>query len=167
MFAPNFDIDFSSTDADLSLEERADRYVRRVEGFYVHAATYVGVNALLVGINLFTSPDVFWAIWPILGWGVKLAAHAVSVFGLPGRAEWRERTRRSFLRRHGQREGISGRTRARDGVAEEGTDRLERRIQNLETIVTSADWELVVDETPEADSEEKQVAALAREVVHE
>lgn len=156
----------SADEEDLSLEERADRYVRRVEAFYAHAATYVGVNALLVGINLFASPDVFWAVWPILGWGVKLGAHAVAVFGLPGRANWRERTRAAFLRRHGVRPEVSGETLSGSrSTPDASPNRLRQRLENLEAIVTSADWDLVLDETPEGESAEEKAARLADTVV--
>jgi hypothetical protein len=38
------------------------------------------VNAGLVAINLITSADYFWAIWPMLGWGIGLAAHGATVY---------------------------------------------------------------------------------------
>ncbi len=50
-------------------------------GFYKHLAVYLAVNALLVVINLLTSPGSYWAIWPLLGWGIAIVIHAVSVFG--------------------------------------------------------------------------------------
>ena len=155
----------ASTEEALSLDERADRYVRRLEGFYAHLATYVGVNAMLVGINLLASPDVFWAIWPILGWGVKVGGHAVAVFGIPGRADWRERTRASFLRRHGAGPTADPHASASDEAPDNETERLRRRVEHLEAIVTSADWDLVLDRSPEAASDEQQTAQLADEVV--
>ena len=40
-----------------------------------------GVNAVLVAIWAITSPDaLFWPIFPILGWGVGVAANAWDVF---------------------------------------------------------------------------------------
>jgi len=40
----------------------------------------VVVNALLVGIwAMTTSPEFFWPMWPILGWGIGVAAHGVAV----------------------------------------------------------------------------------------
>jgi hypothetical protein len=49
--------------------------------FYKHLAVYVAVGILLVVINFLASPDSFWAIWPILGWGLAIIIHALSVFG--------------------------------------------------------------------------------------
>lgn len=36
------------------------------------------VNALLVGIWLLTGAGYFWPMWPFLGWGIGLAAHALA-----------------------------------------------------------------------------------------
>jgi hypothetical protein len=43
-----------------------------------HVRMFVLVNALLVGIWLLTDAGYFWPIWPFLGWGVGLAAHALA-----------------------------------------------------------------------------------------
>ncbi len=51
-----------------------------IRGVAVHLLVYLGVNTLLVIINLTTSPETFWSIWPILGWGIGLAAHAYLVY---------------------------------------------------------------------------------------
>lgn len=50
-------------------------------GFYKHLAVYLAVGILLIVINFLTSPDYFWVIWPLLGWGIAVIIHAVSVFG--------------------------------------------------------------------------------------
>ena len=38
------------------------------------------MNAALVLIWAFVSTGYFWPIWPILGWGIGLVAHAASVY---------------------------------------------------------------------------------------
>ncbi|MDW8076323.1 MAG: 2TM domain-containing protein [Nitrososphaerota archaeon] len=38
---------------------------------------YVIINALLIFINLYTSPHVIWFIWPLLGWGIGLILHFI------------------------------------------------------------------------------------------
>lgn len=84
-----FEVDVStlSTEApmytpnELSKEERqAIRYVRDLKAFYSHAATYAVVIFGLFVINLFTGISTPWFIWPMLGWGVGVAAHGLSVF---------------------------------------------------------------------------------------
>ena len=49
-------------------------------GFYRHALIYVLVNLLLLGINLSELPEYLWVKWPVLGWGIGLLAHGVSIF---------------------------------------------------------------------------------------
>ncbi|GAA6155842.1 MAG: 2TM domain-containing protein [Alphaproteobacteria bacterium] len=69
------------TPNELSKEERrAIRYVRDLKAFYSHAATYAVVIFGLFIINLFTGISTPWFIWPMLGWGVGVAAHGLSVF---------------------------------------------------------------------------------------
>jgi hypothetical protein len=71
--------------------EEAKKRVSEIRGFYQHLAAYVVVNAALVLINLLTSPRDLWFMWPLLGWGIGVALHALSVFGgLWGKA-WEER----------------------------------------------------------------------------
>jgi hypothetical protein len=152
----------STDDSSLSVEEQADRYVRRLQGFYVHLAAYVGVNAMLVAINLLTSPGVFWAIWPMLGWGIKLGAHAVAVFGWPGVADWKARVRRNYIRRHS--EPGSARPDPSETPPEDETERLRRRVEHLEAIVTSADWDLLADLDDDASAKER-TATLADQTV--
>ncbi len=42
---------------------------------YVHIIVYLLTNFSLVVCNRIYSPDVFWAIYPILGWGIGLFYH--------------------------------------------------------------------------------------------
>jgi 2TM domain len=78
---------------DQETYNRAKRRVAQIKGFYIHATVYVLVNAVLIGINLWTEPGQIWFFWPLLGWGIGLAAHGFSVYGLGGflGAEWEER----------------------------------------------------------------------------
>jgi hypothetical protein len=62
--------------------ERAKKRVEAKVGFYIHLAVYVGVNALLVIINLTSSPQYLWFKWPLLGWGIGMLFHGFSVFVL-------------------------------------------------------------------------------------
>jgi len=65
-----------------SREALAFERVRKIKKFYLHVAQYVLVIAMLVVINLVTSPHYFWAIWPALGWGVALAMNGMTTFDL-------------------------------------------------------------------------------------
>ncbi|MCJ7773858.1 MAG: 2TM domain-containing protein [Desulfobacterales bacterium] len=49
-------------------------------GFFIHLSVYIVVNLLLIIINLSTSTQYLWFKWPLMGWGVGLFFHALSVF---------------------------------------------------------------------------------------
>ena len=61
-------------------EELAISYVRDIKGFYSHFIKYVIITAFLFIINFLTSPSYIWAWWVMLGWGIGVASHALSVF---------------------------------------------------------------------------------------
>lgn len=49
------------------------------KSFRSHAASYLLVMAFLVAIWLLTTPGgYFWPVWPMLGWGIGLAAHGLA-----------------------------------------------------------------------------------------
>jgi hypothetical protein len=60
-----------------------ERQARRRQSFYRSLAIYLAVNAMMVGIWLFSGGGYFWPIWIILGWGVGIVAQGVGAFG-PG-----------------------------------------------------------------------------------
>ena len=63
-------------DAYAKARERATAKYR----FFVHAGIYVAVMVLLVFINLVTSPQAIWFVWPLIGWGFAVVLHGVRVF---------------------------------------------------------------------------------------
>ena len=68
-------------------EEAYQKAKKRVEakiGFYIHLAVYVGVNILLIIINLITSSEYLWFKWPLIGWGIGVFFHALGVFVFSG-----------------------------------------------------------------------------------
>jgi hypothetical protein len=86
-----------------SSDEKTRKAAQRVEeltGFYVHLTIYVIINLLLILINVTITDDIIWAHWVLLGWGLGLAAHAVSVFGrMPGFVtRWQIRKMREIRR---------------------------------------------------------------------
>jgi len=56
--------------------------VKKKNAFHKHLATYLAVCTFLVFINLFSSPGYFWAMWPILGWGISIVLQGISVYGV-------------------------------------------------------------------------------------
>lgn len=65
---------------------------------FKHVLVYVGVNTLLLAINLLSSPESLWVIWPMMGWGIAILLHIVSVLiahfkrdRVAGEREWGRR----------------------------------------------------------------------------
>jgi hypothetical protein len=56
----------------------------RRRAFKAHLIPYLAVNTFLILINLVTSPGYFWAIFPILGWGLGLFFHGWSAYQTEG-----------------------------------------------------------------------------------
>ena len=48
--------------------------------FRDHAVAFATVNGGLIALNLVTSPDYLWALWPLFGWGIGLVSHAASTY---------------------------------------------------------------------------------------
>ncbi len=78
--------------------KQARRRVKAKREFYRHLTTYLLFSVFFFLLNAFTGmggPGGVWFIYPILGWGMGLAAHYLNVFGLPGSdmgtEEWEER----------------------------------------------------------------------------
>ena len=84
--------------------QEAKKRVEEIRGFYFHLITYFIVNAVLIIINLRLSPEHLWFIWSIIGWGVGLIFHALSVFGgLLGKS-WEERKIKEIMEREKRKE---------------------------------------------------------------
>lgn len=75
--------------------ERAHKRVKEIKSFYGNLISYCIIIPFLIILNLITSPDRLWFYWPMLGWGIGLAAHGMSVFAI-GRG-WEERKIREIL----------------------------------------------------------------------
>lgn len=70
----------------------AKKRVKRVKGFYQHFGAWLATGAFFVILWMFTGGGDFWPIFPIAGWGLGLAMHAIGVFGFPGKTgDWEER----------------------------------------------------------------------------
>lgn len=72
---------------------KAKERVEEIKGFYIHLFFYVIVNCGLLAINLIFVPNHWWFFWPLMGWGIGIAAHGLTVFGLGGflGKDWEER----------------------------------------------------------------------------
>jgi hypothetical protein len=68
------------------LQERKSFNAFRRRAFKAHWIPYLAVNTFLILINLVTSPGYFWAIFPLLGWGLGLFFHGWSAYQTEGEA---------------------------------------------------------------------------------
>ena len=59
--------------------------------FYIHLGIYVAVSVLLVVLNLKYSPQYWWFLWPLFGWGIGIVFHALGVFVFPSGSAVKER----------------------------------------------------------------------------
>jgi pyruvate/2-oxoglutarate dehydrogenase complex dihydrolipoamide acyltransferase (E2) component len=81
-------------------QERREFITERRADFYPHLWSYIGVNIMLIAINLLTSRGHFWAAYPLLGWGIGLFCHAMAALPTRGPefdkafAGWREARRK-------------------------------------------------------------------------
>jgi hypothetical protein len=66
------------------IEELAKKRVQARSGFVIHAAMYAVMNLGLLSIWLMTGRGYPWFMWPLLGWGIGLLAHASALVLGPG-----------------------------------------------------------------------------------
>lgn len=71
---------------DDEIEKLAKTRVQARMGFLIHAAMYVVLNTGLVVIWYSSGQGYPWFMWPLLGWGIGLLAHAISLVVGPGSA---------------------------------------------------------------------------------
>lgn len=105
-----FEVDIANLSTETSMYEQREipererealEYVRDIKGFYSHLAMYLIFAPAMVVASFFYNNGDPWYIWPVLGWGVGVAAHGLVVFEkftLFG-ADWEKRQVEKRLRR--------------------------------------------------------------------
>jgi len=68
-------------DDDAKRRRAAIRRIKAKRWFLIHLTVFVVVNTVLVLIWVSTGADYFWPGWVMLGWGIAVAAHGISVYG--------------------------------------------------------------------------------------
>jgi hypothetical protein len=64
--------------------KEARKRVKKLKSFYSNFGSWIVFSIFFIFLNVFTSSGFFWAIFPILGWGIGVAFQAFDVFGVPG-----------------------------------------------------------------------------------
>lgn len=78
--------------------ERAKKRVQEIKSFYGNLISYCIIIPALIIINLLTNPKQIWFYFPMLGWGIGLIAHGMSVFAIG--KNWEEKKIREILERN-------------------------------------------------------------------
>ena len=73
------------------IEQLARKRAGAKLGWYVHAAAFVVVNLALFAMSRYAFGTRPWSVFPLLGWGLGLVLHGVSVFVLGTGSGLRER----------------------------------------------------------------------------
>ena len=84
-----------------TLYERANNRAKGKKRFFVHFLKWAVMSIFFILLNIFTS-DYFWAIFPIMGWGVALAMHGIKVYT----DDWEESETQRELNRLKRKYGI-------------------------------------------------------------
>lgn len=81
--------------------ERAKKRVKEIKSFYGNLISYCIIIPFLIIVNLITNPKHIWFYFPMLGWGIGLVAHGMSVFAI-GKS-WEEKKIREILEKQDKR----------------------------------------------------------------
>lgn len=74
-----------------AIEQLARRRAGAKLGWYAHAAAFTAVNVVIFGMSRYGFGNRPWSVYPLLGWGLGLALHGISVFMLGTGSGLRER----------------------------------------------------------------------------
>ena len=86
--------------------EETKRRVKALRDFYKNLVTYIGVNVLLIVINLITSPGSLWFYWVTIFWGIGIVIHGAKVFLFKDKflgKEWEERKIKEILEKESKK----------------------------------------------------------------
>jgi hypothetical protein len=78
---------------------KAQKKVEEIKGFYGNLFSYIVVITGLAILNMITSPDYWWFLYPALGWGIGVALHGMAVFNyMPFLgSDWEERKLKELI----------------------------------------------------------------------
>ncbi len=78
---------------------KAQKRMEDIKGFYGNLGSYMLFTIGLLVLNLMTSPQYLWFLYPAIGWGIGVLVHAMAVYGwVPflGK-DWEERKIRQII----------------------------------------------------------------------
>lgn len=86
------------TSNEMIAYEKASKRVKELKGFYGNLFSYCLVIPFLFFINWRTAPEYWWAFWPMFGWGIGLASHALQTFGIG--KNWEDRKIKELMEKN-------------------------------------------------------------------
>lgn len=60
-------------------EDAFHKREQKIRKFFKELTQWASTSVILVGINLFVSGGFTWAKWPVVIWGIVVAAHSIEV----------------------------------------------------------------------------------------
>ncbi|QCX53180.1 2TM domain-containing protein [Elizabethkingia sp. JS20170427COW] len=82
---------------DSLVYQKAVKRVKEIKDFYSNLISYCCVIPFLIAINLLFSPGFYWFMFPMLGWGLGVAIHGFSTFGIG--KNWEEKKIRKLMKK--------------------------------------------------------------------
>jgi len=89
----------NNTEPNEKTHRRAQKRVKKIKAFYSHLVTFILINCGFVALNLLTSPKYLWFFWPMLGWGIGVVCHGISVFNFNPffNNDWEQKKLKQFI----------------------------------------------------------------------
>ena len=81
-----------------NVEEVAKKRVQNRMGFIIHLTMYLAMNVGFIIIWYLTGRGYPWFMWPMIGWGIGIVAHAATLAVGPGSATERRAIDREMQR---------------------------------------------------------------------
>ena len=80
--------------------QAAQKRVKKIKAFYKDLSSWAGTSIMMIGLNLFLSGNITWAKYPVIIWGIFIAAEVFNIIRLQYMdKEWEERQMRRFTGR--------------------------------------------------------------------
>ena len=85
--------------------QKANLKAKKLREFYAHLRTYVIVNSLFFIIDWISSPEEWWVLYPIIGWGFCLTIQAIDTL-IPFKDfddKWEEKKTKELVEKYNER----------------------------------------------------------------
>lgn len=85
--------------------KKAKAKAKKLREFYSHLRSYLIVNSIFFIINWITDPNVWWILYPVIGWGFCLTIHAIDALSSFEEYddEWEERKTKELVKKYNNR----------------------------------------------------------------